>query len=411
MIVQGTKKLMLKNTKIAGLRILIVDDDPPILKLISIFLRNLGVQFITTAGSGNEGLIKLDSGSAAYDIILCDLNMPEMDGIHFLRHLADRNFPGGLAFLSGEDERMLETAFDLAKALKINCLGTITKTQLHQDSLLNLLENFAPLEMLKPGIHPIMISAEEFRAGLANDAVELYYQPKVIISNGNICGVEALARWNHDKMGILPPICFIPVAEDINMIDALTYKVCAIAIKQLADWHRQGLDLDMSINVSINTFSTSGFPAYLINTARDHAVDHAKIILEITESEAMADAIKCLEILMHLRMKRFGLSVDDFGTGHSSLAKLKQIPFTELKIDRTFVNDAINKPSRRAILESSVELARKFKMKIVAEGVETREDWDLVKELECDYAQGYYCARPMPGKELAGFIHKTPLPV
>jgi EAL domain-containing protein (putative c-di-GMP-specific phosphodiesterase class I)/ActR/RegA family two-component response regulator len=402
---------MQKNTKITDLKILIVDDDPPILKLISRFLHNLGVRFITTAGNGNEGLVILDSGEAQYDIVLCDLNMPEMDGIHFLRCLADRNFPGGLAFLSGEDERMLETAFELAKACKMNCLGTISKTQLNQDILLDILDNFGSLEALSPSTRPKLITEEEFRSGLANDAIDLYYQPKVMVSNGNICGVEALARWKHDQRGILSPICFISVAEDIGMIDALTYKVYKIAIKQLADWRRQGMDLDMSINVSINTFSTPDFPAYLVNTARDYAVDHTKIILEITESEAMADAITCLEILMHLRMKRFGLSVDDFGTGHSSLTKLKQIPFTELKIDRTFVNDAINKPSSRAILESSVELARKFKMKIVAEGVETREDWNLVKELGCDYAQGYYCARPMPGNKLAGFIQKTPLPV
>jgi len=402
---------MLKNTKIAELRILIVDDDPPILKLVSRFLQNLGVRFITTAGNGNEGLVILDSGAAGYDIVLCDLNMPEMDGIHFLRCLADRNFPGGLAFLSGEDERMLETAFELAKACKMNCLGTISKTQLNQDNLLDILENFGPLEALDPTTRPKVLSVEEFRTGLANGALELYYQPKVIVSNGNVCGVEALARWKHEQRGILSPICFIAVAEDIGMIDALTYKVCARAIKQLADWRKQGLDLDMSINVSINTFSTPDFPAYLINTARDHAMDHTKIILEITESEAMTDAMKCLEILMHLRMQRFGLSVDDFGTGHSSLAKLKQIPFTELKIDRTFVYDAVNKSSSRAILESSVELARKFKMKIVAEGVETSEDWNLIKELGCDYAQGYYCARPMPGKDLAGFMQKTPLPV
>ena len=404
-------KKMLKNTNIADLRILIVDDDPPILKLISRFLHNLGARIITTANNGNEGLVKLDAGAAAYDIVLCDLNMPEMDGIHFLRCLADRHFSGGLAFLSAEDERMLETAFELAKACEMNCLGTISKIHLNQDSLLDILENFGPLEALNPRTRPQMISADEFRTGLANGAIELYYQPKVIIGNGNVSGVEALARWKHDQRGILSPQCFIPVAEEIGMIDDLTYKVYELAIKQMADWRKQALKLDMSINVSINTFSTPDFPAFLMNIARDHAVDHTSIILEITESEAMADAMKCLEILMHLRIKRFGLSVDDFGTGHSSLTKLKQIPFTELKIDRMFVDDAVNKPSSRAILESSIELARKFKMKIVAEGVETSEDWNLVKELGCDYVQGYYCARPMPAGDLPGFIQKTPLPV
>jgi len=402
---------MLKSTKIEDLKILVVDDDPLILKLLYRFLHNLGARFITTTGNGSEGLVALDADNAVYDIILCDLNMPEMDGIHFLRHLADRNFSGGLAFLSGEDERMLEMAFELATACKMNCLGTIPKSQLHQESLLDILENYAPLEALNPGTRPKMISEQEFRTGLANDALLLYYQPKVMISTGMICGVEALARWKHDQRGILPPQCFIPLAEDIGMIDDLTYKIYGIAIKQMADWRKQGLEVDMSINVSVNTFSTPDFPAFLMNTARDYGVEHTRIILEITENEAMTDAMKCIEILMHLRMKRFGLSVDDFGTGHSSLAKLKQIPFTELKIDRSFVYNADHKPSSRAILESSVELARKFKMQIVAEGVETKNDWDLVKNLGCDYAQGYYCARPMPSQGLFEFTQSAPLPI
>lgn len=402
---------MLKSTKIEDLKILVVDDDPLILKLLTRFLRNLGIRFITKANNGSEGLARLDAGDTVYDIILCDLNMPGMDGIHFLRHLADRNFSGGLAFLSGEDERMLETAFELATAYKMNCLGTISKTHLHQDSLLDILENFGPLEARDPGTRPKMISEAEFRLGLANDALLLYYQPKVLISTGKTCGVEALARWKHDQRGILSPQCFIPLAEDMGMIDDLTFIIYGMAITQMADWRRQGLEVDMSINVSVNTFSTPDFPPFLTNTARDHAVDHTKIILEITESEAMTDAIKCVEILMHLRMQRFGLSVDDFGTGHSSLAKLKQIPFTELKIDRAFVFNAVHKPSSRAILESSIELARKFKMQIVAEGVETKNDWDLVKNLGCDYAQGYYCARPMPGQALFDFTQNAQLPV
>ena len=399
---------MQKNLELGDLKILLVDDDPLILNLITRLLNNIGSRCVTTAGNGIEGLAKLDTNDTAYDIVLCDLNMPEMDGILFLRDLSNRSFTGGIAFLSGEDERMLETAFELAKALNLNCLGTISKPNLHQDSLLGILENFGSLEDHNPKTRPRMIDEDEFRHGLEHDAIELYYQPKVRMDNGTVCGVEALVRWKHSQRGILAPATFIPVAETIGKMDELTYIVYKKAMMQMADWRHQRLVLDIAINISVNTFSAPDFPTFLINTAHDYAVEHGKIILEITESEAMTDAMKCLEILMHLRMKRFGLSVDDFGTGHSSLSKLKQIPFTELKIDRTFVNNAVKNASSRAILESSVDLARKFKMKIVAEGVETKEDWDLVKALGCDYVQGYYCARPMPADKLAEFAKNTP---
>ena len=400
----------MKNFNLAELNVLLIDDDPLILNLLSRFLNNLGIRRIATAGNGSEGLVAVDTNDQLYDVILCDLNMPEMDGIHFLHRLADRNFTGGLAFLSGEDERMLETSFELANSLNLNCIGTISKPRLHQDTLLTILKKYGPPDTPHPKTRPSLISEEEFLNGLETGAVDLYYQPKVMIDSGKVSGVEALARWKQNHNGVLAPASFIPVAEATGKMNELTYIVYKKAMAQMSDWRKQGLELDISINVSVNTFTLPEFPAFLINTAHDHAVEYGKIILEITESEAMADAMKCLETLMQLRMKRFGLSIDDFGTGHSSLTKLKQIPFTELKIDQSFVINAEKNSSSRSILESTVDLARKFKMKIVAEGVETKEDWDLVKTMGCDYAQGYYCARPMPNNALLDYVKKSNSP-
>ncbi|MBF8269829.1 MAG: histidine kinase [Gammaproteobacteria bacterium] len=132
------------------------------------------------------------------------------------------------------------------------------------------------------------------------------------------------------------------------------------------------------------------------------------VILEVTESQEMSNILGCVEKMMHLRMKRFGLSLDDFGTGHSSMEQLKRIPFTELKIDRAFVHGAVTKSSAKAILESSVDLGKRLKMDIVAEGAETKEECDLVKQLGCDYVQGFYYAKPMPGNELIKCIDDWP---
>lgn len=155
---------------------------------------------------------------------------------------------------------------------------------------------------------------------------------------------------------------------------------------------------------NVNTFTLPDFPDFLIQAAQDEGVDPSKVVLELTETQVMENAVDCLEVLMRLRMKKFGLSIDDFGTGHSSMEQLKRIPFTELKIDRAFVYGAIENSSARAILESSAVLAKKLKMEIVAEGAETREDWDLVEEPGCDYVQGFYCVKPMPNEVLMEFL-------
>jgi EAL domain-containing protein (putative c-di-GMP-specific phosphodiesterase class I) len=167
-----------------------------------------------------------------------------------------------------------------------------------------------------------------------------------------------------------------------------------------------GIDIKVSINFSVNTFTLPEFPDFLIQTAQDEGVDLSKVVLEITETQVMKNALDSLEVLMRLRMKKFELSIDDFGTGNASMEQLKRIPFSELKIDRAFVYGATKDAGARAILESSVTLAKSLKMVIVAEGAENREDWDLVESLGIDIVQGYYCAKPMPNEQFLEFLGK-----
>lgn len=386
------------------MRILVVDDEPFILNLNVRILNKLGYYNIQTACNGEVALSILQKVKATFDLILCDINMPIMNGIEFMRHASSTSFKGSIILSSGEDERMLETAIDLAKSHNINVLGAIPKP-LQPALLENLLENLKPRTQ-ETYTQTQFISENELKDSMYNtnfSELTLVYQPKIQIKTGEITGVETLARWQHKINGLLGPYSFIPLAEEIGVIDQLSYKLYKKAITQIADWLTDGISLETSINFSINTFSLDGFPDYVIDTACKEGVNPEHIVLEITESQIMENPKKCLEIMMRLRMKRFGLSIDDFGTGHSSMTQLKNIPFTELKIDNTFVKGANQNSSTRAILETSVNLAKKLNMEIVAEGVETREDWDLVESLGCDYVQGYYCAKPMQNDEFMDF--------
>ncbi len=385
------------------LRIMLVDDEPSILDLASRFLEKMGYCNITSCQSAQSALEKFREDTCFYDIIICDLNMPEMSGVEFLKHLSKEGYYGSIILLSGEDERILEIAKEIAKARNLNVLGYISKP-FKRESLELLLSQYSP--RAKQISDPLLdeISEEELRAGMDGDELLIAFQAKTDISTDKIIGVEALARWNHSERGLLPPYTFIPLAERCQLIDELTYNIYRKTLSQIRAWLDKDIFLKVSINISVNSFTTDGFVEFLIQTAKEYNVEPELITLEVTESQIMEDMLDCLEKLIQLRMIKFGLSIDDFGTGHSSMSQLKNIPFTELKIDRAFVNGACEDPTARKILESSVDLAKKLGMYTVAEGVETKEELKLVENIGCDQMQGYLVAKPMLAKEFEEFI-------
>lgn len=389
------------------LSILLVDDDPFVVNIAVKVLNRLGYENIETAENGKTALEMLLDNNDRHDIIILDLNMPEMDGVEFMGHANNSGFDGGIILLSGEDRRMLETALSLAKTHNLNVLGALTKP-INLGVLKNMLNKFETVSKEVRQYSPQNpITEEELKDGIkgsANNEPLLVFQPKISIRTGEIVSVETLARWRHAERGILGADTFIPLAEKTGLIDELSHKIYRKAIIQSSEWAMQGRKLTTAINFSVNSFSKREFTEFLVDIAKQYGVSFEKIILEITETQAMTIAVDCLEALIGMRLKRFGLSIDDFGTGNSSMAQLKDIPFTELKVDRAFVNGAANNASSLAILETSIHLARKLGMKIVAEGAETREDWDLVEQLGCDYVQGYYCAKPMGNEELIKFM-------
>ncbi len=374
--------------------VVLVDDEPVELQVLQSQLVRLGVASVQACGSGAAALEWMEGRDTSALLLLLDLNMPGLDGVEIMRQLADRHFAGALALVSGADPRVLETGSKLAAAYQLNVLGHLHKPAQSQalQVLIQGWHGFIPA-LARQGVKAY--GPDEIGRAIEGGELLLHYQPKVALRDGAWIGVEALVRWNHPVDGLVFPDSFIGVAESSGLIDALTYKVLSQALAQSRRWRDSGLALRVAVNISMDNLRRLDFPEFVLDEAASHGVPPQDLVLEVTESRLMHDLRAPMDVLTRLRLKRIGLSIDDFGTGHSSLAQLRDIPFDELKIDRGFVHGSREQGTQRAIFTASLEMAHQLGMTAVAEGVEDRADWDFVRAAGCDVAQGYLIARPM----------------
>lgn len=385
------------------IKILVLDDEPFMLKLLARMLANQGFIHVVCCDNGKDALTQLDSDSTRPDLILLDLNMPEMDGIEFIRYLVERQFTGSLILVSGEDERMLKTTERLVQAHKIALLGYLQKP-VKSEALLAMLSQWAPPSETTSVTPRKTYSANDIRSAIAKNELINYYQPKVSVATGAVMGVETLVRWQHATDGLIYPSQFIAIAESNGLINELTRLVLLNAFTQAKIWQQSGIDLRVAVNVSMDNLASLDFQDLVVDLAAQVGIPPHKIVLEITESQLMSDIRVSLEILTRLRLKRFHLSIDDFGTGHSSLAQLRDIPFDELKIDQGFVHQAWKDETLRVIYDASLALAKQLNMEAVAEGVEDRQDWELLRQTGCDLAQGNFISKPLLASEFENWI-------
>jgi EAL domain-containing protein (putative c-di-GMP-specific phosphodiesterase class I)/ActR/RegA family two-component response regulator len=370
--------------------ILLLDDDPLMLDLQARLLGSMGYQEVSTADSAEAAQLQLARAPQSADVVICDLNMPGVDGLQFLHNLNASPFRGSIILLSGEGVRILHAVQKLLSGGRLVILGALEKPA-KRSALGALLGHWK-----QPAASAPVRRAPTFTAAdLLSANWVLQYQPKVDLRTGALAGVEALVRWDHPQHGLLFPDTFIGAAEDCGAIDGLTDWVLRESMNQMARWRGEGLRVQMAVNVSMENLRSPGFAERVGDLVRGIPASPQEVTLEITESRLMSPSPAPLENLVRLRLKRFGLSIDDFGTGHSSLAQLRDVPFTELKVDRSFVQGARHNQIIRPILAGSVGLARRLGMQSVAEGVETEDDWRLLREIGCDLAQGYFIGRPM----------------
>jgi EAL domain-containing protein (putative c-di-GMP-specific phosphodiesterase class I) len=250
--------------------------------------------------------------------------------------------------------------------------------------------------------------AGELRQALEEGQLVLYYQPTIDCSTNQVKGVEALVRWLHPRRGLIPPDQFIPLAEQSGMINALTRFVLQAAIRQCRLWLDAGLQLTMSVNLSMRNLHEPHLPEALAEILAVEGVAADQLILEITESTIMADPNRALAVLQRLRALGVHMAIDDFGTGYSSMAYLKGLAVDALKIDKSFVQNLASDASDRAIVRSAVELGHNLGLQVVAEGVEDTDSYDQLVRLGCDLVQGYYMGRPMPIDDFERWLANAP---
>ncbi len=378
-------------------RLLVIDDDPDIREFVCDVAEELG--FLTRETDHIHGLRSILEGFGP-SVIVLDLQMPNADGIEFLRMLGEQKSPANIILASGMDTRVLATAEQLGISQGLRMLGTLQKPVM-LDDLEGLLQHCIKEQRA--------INEEDLRQALDKGDICVYYQPKASrVARGQwvVDGVEALARWKHPVFGTVMPEEFVPLAEETGLIDSLTELVFRHAVQQAATWARQGMRLSVAINLSAKLLDDLRLPDRLASLIEEYGADPSQIIVEITESAAMVDPATTMDILTRLRVKSIDLAIDDFGTGYSSLTQLYRMPFSELKIDTSFVTDVCVSDEARAMVDTIVLLAHKLHMHTCAEGVESQEILDYLDRSGCDKAQGFFIGQPVCAEELIPLVER-----
>ena len=376
------------------LSVLVVDDQQHVRQWIRGVLSTLGVEHVTEAKDGRAALQAVTEPGAAFDLILCDLRMPDMDGIETIRTMASMGLQCAVAVLSIEDERVIESAGLLATLGGLNLVGAVSKPL--------TVEKLEPvLKLATAAIQPKAVTAldideRELGEAFSRRELEMYYQPKIDMTSGECTGAEAIVRWNHPRFGLLGTHVLMPIIDKFPVYVAqFTTLTLRTALSACERWHADGRDLGVALNLSPLLLSQLSLPETIEAVALEHNVLPSRVTIEIAESRLSDDVAPIVDVATRLRIKGFRLALDDFTGRHSVIDELLRIPFNELKLDSSFVDGASETTSKRAVVEAGLAIARGLKLTTVALGVAKRPDWNLLAELGCDAAQGNFVAHPM----------------
>jgi EAL domain-containing protein (putative c-di-GMP-specific phosphodiesterase class I)/CheY-like chemotaxis protein len=390
---------------IAQLHFLVAEGDQVQRHALADILVHLGVGRITQAPDGHTALRHFSAGiTPPVDIAIIDLALPGMDALELVRRLADARCKAGIIIVGAQTNAVLFSVETMADAYGINVLGAIGKPVIGS-RLEALVSNYiAPSDApaARPAVAPL--SFAEVGQGLQAREFDPFFQPKIELETGQVKGLEMFARWRHPLYGVLGPASFMQALEENRRIDFLDWNMIEKSVAACRTLHDQGIPISFSINVDQGTLAHPQFMEQIAACLDRYRIMPDYITFEMTESAVLTTDPHFLERLLRLRMKGFGLAIDDYGTGRSNLQLLARIPFSELKIDRSFVDGASKKQAIGTVLRSCLGLARSLDRRSVAVGVETKQDWDFLQGLGCTYAQGYYIAKPMPVEEFPAWL-------
>ena len=375
--------------------ILAIDDEPAFLDIIQKVAKSAGFLATTTTDPTVFCTMLVTQPPS---VVLLDLQMPDCDGIELLHALAEAHCRAKIILMSGFDPRVLSLARGIGDDLGLE-MGAPLQKPLRPAELRQVLSKIRSKTFL-----PDAIALQD---ALDNHQLELFYQPIVTLGSGRTTGFEALIRWRHPEFGIVMPYQFIPLAEKTDLINPLTDRVLDLAAAQIADWRPLGIDPFVSVNVSAANI-VADLPDRLVRLCTRHAIPPRQLRLELTETAAMGNPALMLEILTRVRLKGFQLAIDDFGTGYSSLVQLHRLPFTELKIDQSFVRDMSSSAEANLIVGTIISLGHSLHLELIAEGIETEDLMARLVSMGCETGQGYFFNRPMPANEVPAWLARHP---
>ncbi|MDY0973550.1 EAL domain-containing response regulator [Massilia sp. CFBP9012] len=384
---------------IAHLHFLVAQADTAQRRALVDLLGQLGASRVTEVPDGHLALQTLEAGLApAVNVAIVDLAMPGMDGLELIRKLGEMRdeiqTPARLVVTGAQPADLLFSVETLAEAYGVELLGVIARP-VTAAKLKPLLDNYAPLA--RPARQPggPRFAFQQIGIGLQKRQFEPFFQPKIELATGQVKGLEAFARWRHPEHGVLGPASFMEALEESGRIDFLDWSMIELSVERCRWFQEQGIPVPISLNIAPETLAHPAFVRQIVASLDRHKVLPDYITFELPESSVLNTNPDFIERLVRLRMMGFGLAIDDYGTGRSNLQLLARIPFTELKIDRSFVDGASKRRPLGTVLRSCLNLAHSLDRMSVAVGVETRQDWDFLQSLGCTYAQGYHIANPM----------------
>ncbi|MBC9880671.1 EAL domain-containing protein [Bradyrhizobium sp. INPA01-394B] len=371
-------------------RLLVVDDDLVQRVLISKIGAKLG--YDTVVAPSFEAATELLARDT-FEIMALDLSLGERDGVELLRFVAERNLQAmSIVIISGCDDRIMKATRRVANGLKLPIGGCLTKP-LDLNRLRKALELPQRSPLATTSVSPLLqITPDRIARGLADGEFFVEFQPKIALQTGKVIGAEALARWRTAEFGMVSPLVFIPIVEEAGLMREVTDCVLSSAMSQGRKLIERNPGFTIAVNISGSLMSDLRLPERIEEILRRENIPPSALTVEITETTAMADVDRANDILVRLRIKKIGTAIDDFGTGYSSLAALARLPFSELKIDQSFIRGCEADDDMMKIVDASVALAKAFNMKVVAEGVESQEALDIIRRIGCDVAQGFFFA-------------------
>ncbi|NRR31482.1 EAL domain-containing response regulator [Oxalobacteraceae bacterium] len=391
---------------IGQLHFLVAEGDPVLSDTLAGILGQLGATVITKVPDGHTALRHFDNGmEPPVDIAVIDLALEGMDGLELIRRLSEERCNAAIVIVGAQTSAVLLSVETMAVAYGVNMLGAIGKP-VSAPRLEALISNYLAPVNTPPhsaAAGPVYSFAEVGR-GLQAREFDPFFQPKIELATGDVKGLEMFARWRHPRYGVLGPGSFIKALDDHQRIDFLDWSMIEKSAAACRALHDQGIPLAVSINVDQGTLAHPQFMEQINACLARHRILADYITFEMTESAVLTTDPHFLERLLRLRMQGFGLAIDDYGTGRSNLQLLARIPFSELKIDRSFVDGAFKKQAIGVVLRSCLNLASSLDRRSVAVGVETKQDWEFLQGLGCTYAQGYYIAKPMPVEDIPGWL-------